>query len=460
MSSAPLRIGCGAAGEPDRPSLARQMVLDGDVDYVCFDTLAERTLASAQLRRRSDPTKGYDLMLGDRVGALIAPALERGTRILGNMGAANPPAAAELLLEHAGRAGVETVAIGVVTGDDVLAPVLAGDLPVQLWDGGRLEDIADRLVSANIYLGFEPVLDALEQGADVVVTGRGVDVAPYLASIFHHYGWDREDLQRRAAATAIGHLLECGRCVTGTCFAEPAFGRHTPDPANVSLPLAEVAEDGTAVITKVPDTGGIVNRVTCAEQLIHEINDPARYLTPDVTLDMTAIRLEEVGRDRVRVSGARGTTAPNRLKLLLGVDEGFIAEGEASFSGPGAVAKAREAGAIVAERLRHGRLEAEELRCDLIGLDSVLGPATPPGPEPWEVRLRLACRVRSIEQSEGFVRECQDLWWAPGVGGGGVRTHVRPVLAMLSASTPRAAVPDPAVTIVRHGAAAVREPVR
>lgn len=455
-----LRIGCGAAGEPDRPSLARQMVLEGDVDYICFDTLAERTLASAQLRKRADPTQGYDLMLRERVGTLIHAALQHGTRIAGNMGAANPDAAARVLLEQAAQDGVEQVTIGVVTGDDVLAAVLAGELPLEMWDGSRLEDIRDRIVSANVYLGFLPVLDALEQGADVVVTGRGVDVAPYMASMFHHYGWDREDLQLRARAAAIGHLLECGRCVTGTCFAEPAFGRFTPDPAHVSLPLAEIEDDGSAVITKVPGTGGVVNRVSCAEQLIHEITDPARYATPDVTLDMTAIRLDEVGRDRVRVSGARGTSAPDRYKLLLGVDEGFIAEGEASFAGRGAVEKARLAGQIVEERLRRGGLRAEEFRADLIGYDSVLGAATPRGPEPWEVRLRLACRVRSVEQTEAFVLECQDLWWAPGVGGGGVRTHVRPVLGMVSATAPRDAVGQPRVTMLRHRAPAAAETVR
>jgi Acyclic terpene utilisation family protein AtuA len=442
-----LRIGCGAAGEPDRPALAMQMVTDGDVDYVCFDTLAERTLASAQLRKRADPTKGYDLMLGERVGALIGPAMERGTRIAGNMGAANPEAAAAVLAEQAAADGVDGVTIATVTGDDVLEAVRDGELPIELWGAWDLDDVRQRLVSANVYLGFLPVLEAFERGADVVVTGRGADVAPYMAAMFHYYRWDIDDLQLRARAAAIGHLLECGRCVTGTCFAEPAFGRYTPDPANTSMPLAEVSHDGSAVITKVPGTGGLVNRISCAEQLIHEINDPARYLTPDVTLDMTGIHLDEVGPDRVRVSGARGATAPDTYKVLLGVDDGFIAEGEASFAGRGAVDKARLAGRIVEDRLREGGLDPQDFRADVIGVDSVLGAASPARPDPFDVRLRLACRVRTIQQTEAFVFECQDLWWAPGVGGGGIRTHVRPILGMVSATVPRDAV-EARVTLV------------
>ncbi len=452
-----LRIGCGAAGEPDRPALAMQMVTDGDVDYVCFDTLAERTLASAQLRKRADPSQGYDLMLRERVGALIGPALARGTRIAGNMGAANPEAAARVLVAQAAADGVDSLTVGVVTGDDVLDAVRDGELPVRLWNGRELDDLRDRLVSANVYLGFLPVLEAFQRGADIVVTGRGADVAPYIAAMFHHYGWDIDDLQLRARAAAIGHLLECGRCVTGTCFAEPAFGRYTPDPAHTSMPLAEVSEDGSAVITKVPGTGGLVNRISCAEQLIHEINDPARYLTPDVTLDMTGVHLDEVGPDRVRVSGARGTPAPDSYKILLGIDDGFIAEGEASFAGRGAVDKARLAGRIVEDRLRASGLAPEDFRADVIGVDSVLGPATPSRPEPFDVRLRLACRVRTAQQTEAFVLECQDLWWAPGVGGGGVRTHVRPVLGMVSGSVPRGAVPAQ-VTVVKHAPVAVGEP--
>ncbi|HVV90284.1 MAG TPA: acyclic terpene utilization AtuA family protein [Solirubrobacterales bacterium] len=449
VESEALRVGCGAAGEPDRPELAAQMVRDGNVSYVCFDTLAERTLAGAQLRKAADPSAGYDVHLRARLGGLIGPALERGVRLMGNMGAANPEAAVEALTQEAGLAGVEEFTVATVTGDDLLERVRAGDVELDLWSPeDRIEEMLPRLVSANAYLGFEPILAALDGGADVVVTGRGADVAPYLAAIFHGHGWDLDDLQLRARAAVIGHMLECGRCVTGTCFAEPAYGRFTPDPANVSMPLAEVAADGSAVITKVPGTGGLITRPSCAEQLIHETGDPRAYLTPDVTLDISQVALEEVGTDRVRISGARGGPAPATLKVLLGVDEGVIAEGEVSFGGPGCVEKARQCAAIFGERIAAAG-GPEELRSDLIGVDSVLGAASPDRPEPAEVRLRVAARYDAPEQAETFVMECQDFWWAPGLGAGGVTTSVRRVLGMHSASVVREAV-EPAVSVRRR----------
>jgi Acyclic terpene utilisation family protein AtuA len=445
-----IRIGCGAAGEPDRPALARQLVQEGDVDYVCFDTLAERTLASAQLRRAADPTTGYDLFLRPRVGELLACARERGVRLLGNMGAANPRAAGQVLLEMARRAGLPNLSVAVVTGDDIVDGVRDGELPITLWDpADELEALRSRMVSANVYLGMAPILEALARGADVVVTGRGADVAPYMAALVHEFGWDLSDHDLLARAAVIGHLLECGRCVTGTCFEEPAFGRHVPDPSSVSMPIGEVDPDGSAVITKVPGTGGRVSRPTCGEQLIHETGDPTRYLTPDVTLDMSRVRLEEVGIDRVRVTGARGGPPPETLKVLLGIDEGFIAEGEVSFAGLGAVDKANAMARIVLDRIAATEVEMLDQRHDVIGLNSVLGPATPDGPQPFDVRLRIACRVRTREETEAFSLECQDLWWAPGVGGGGVRTSARPVLAMHSASIARELV-SPAVAMAVH----------
>lgn len=433
-----LRIGCGAAGEPDRPALARQLINEGDVRFACFDTLAERTLAAAQLRRAADPDTGYDLFLHERIAMLLEPAHRRGTTLLGNMGAANPVAAGRVLLGHAHASGLDDFRIAVVTGDDVFVSVRDGDLPLTLWDpADDLDELRSRLVSANVYLGLDPILEALEHRADVVVTGRGVDVAPYMAALVHHFGWDREDYAMLGRAAAIGHLLECGRCVTGTCFEEPAFGRRVVDPGRVSMPICEVDADGTAILTKVENTGGQVSRATCGEQLLHEIGDPARYLTPDVTLDLSRVRLEEVGLDRVRVTGARGGPPPDTYKVLLGVDHGWIAEGEVSFAGLGAVEKARGVAKIVRGRLQESGVNLLDYREDVIGLDSVLGPATPPGGDPFDVRLRIACRVSTRDETAAFVNECQDLWWAPGVGGGGVRTAQHPVLGMHAASIAR-----------------------
>ena len=434
----PLRLGCGAAGEPDRPAAALDVVLRGEVDFVCFDTLAERTLAGAQLRRVADPETGYDLFLRERVGALIAPARRRGVRLAGNMGAANPRAAARVLAEEASRAGEDSVTIGVVTGDDILAEVLEDELPLALWD--QREDLAElrgRLVSANVYLGFRPLLEALDRGAEIVVTGRGADVAPYMAAAFHRWRWDVEDHDALARAAVIGHLLECGRCVTGACYAEPAFGRLTPDPANIGMPIGEVGADGSAVITKVPGSGGLVTRGTCAEQLIHEIGDPSCYLTPDVAVDMTRVTLEEVGVDRVLVRGARGGPPPSTYKVLLGVDDGWIAEGEVSFAGLGAATKARGAAAVIASRLARAGISPLDYREDVIGADSVSGRRRRRAGSRSTCACGLPAACAHVSEVDAFEAECQDLWWAPGVGAGGVRTDARRVLGMYAASVPR-----------------------
>jgi hypothetical protein len=437
----PLRVGCASAGEPDRPDLALQMVEQGDVHYACYDTLAERTLAGGQLRRVADPSLGYDPFLRERVGAALAPARERGTKLAGNMGGSNPREAARILREEAEAAGLDDLRLAVVTGDDVLDAVRGGDVPVRIWDERiRLEELGDRLVSANAYIGFLPVLEGFERGADVVVTGRATDVAPYMAAMFHHYGWAPDDLQKRAHAAAIGHLLECGRWATGGAYDEPAWNRRTPDPGNLAYPLAEVDDDGTAVITKVPGSGGLVTRISCAAQLIHEIGDPTRYLTPDVTLDVSGVRLEEVGPDRVRVSGARGSEPPDTYKVLLGVDEGFICEGEASYAGAGAVEKAEDAARQMEGHFRRLGVEPRELRADVIGVNSVFRGASLPHEAPFEVRLRMVCRLGSRAETEVFAEAIQDFWFMAPNGAGGVRSHVRPVLAMVAASIPQSAV--------------------
>ena len=247
----------------------------------------------------------------------------------------------------------------------------------------------------------------------------------------------------------IGHLLECGRWVTGGGYAEPAFGRETPDPAGLSLPLAEVDADGGAVITKLPGTGGLVSTATCSLQLIHEINDPARYLTPDVSVDVRDVTFTQVGPDRVRVEGARGTPPPPTLKVLLGVDEGWYAEGEVSFAGPAAVTKAEQSARLFCERLAAVGCKPEELRTDLIGVNSVLGAATPAHPDPYEVRLRIAGRLLDEDAVALFLEECNDLWNVPAIGAAGVRASARPLLAMVPASLPREHV-APRVDVTRQ----------
>lgn len=433
-----VRIGAGAANERDRPELAMQMLIDGDVRYLGFDNLAERTLAFAQLRKREDPREGHNPLLRERLGPLLEPALARGVRMTGNFGAANPARAAEILHQEAIARGIRRLKVATVLGDDVTELVRAGDLPLTFWEtGGGLDSLPGPVVSANAYLGAEPILRGLECGADIVVTGRCADISPYVAMLAHHFGWRLDDWQRIAGAAAIGHLLECGRYVTGGAHADPAYGKHVPGLDNLALPLVEAAEDGSGVLTKPPGTGGVVSVATAKEQILHEVHDPGAYLSPDVTLDIRALTLREVGPDRVEVRGARGAPPPDTYKVVVGVEAGWIAEGEISFPGPGCVEKAELMADVVKRKLGRRRVALEELRVDLIGVNSIFGERSAPlAGEPPEVRLRIAGRALRREDAAALEAECEDMWFGP-IGGGGVRTLLRPVLAMYSTVIPR-----------------------
>lgn len=444
-------IGCGAAGEPDNPRLALHMAEHGNADYICFDNLAERTLAFAQLQKAADPSAGHSPLLRERMRLVLPVAHARGTKLVGSMGAANPTRAGDIILEEGARAGLRRLAVGVVTGDDVLDLVLGGGLDLTFWEtGGGVDSLPGTVLSANAYLGSAPILQALQMGADVVVTGRCSDLSPYLAILQHTYGWDSQDWDLMAGGAVVGHLLECGRYLTGGFFAEPAFGVAVPGLTDLAHPLAHCAPDGTAVLSKPAGSGGLVTVPTCKAQLLYETHDPASYLNPDVTIDLRDVRFDQVAPDQVRVSGARGRPRPRTLKVSVGVDQGWRAEGEVSFAGPGAVDKARQSTEIVKTRLRDLKVQPDDHRVDLIGVDSIHGPASPPDAVPYEVRLRLAARFRDPDDAEIFRRECDDLWFGLG-GAGGVRTSTTRALAIFSTTIDRSLV-EPEVTLrtVQH----------
>lgn len=437
-----VRVGCGSANERDRPELAQQMIERGDLAYLGFDNLAERTLAFAQLRELQEPGTGHNPLLAERMRLILPRGLASGVRMAGNMGAANPARGAEVVHEVGVELGLPELSVAVVLGDDVLDLVRDGDLDLEFWEtGSGIASLPGTVVSANAYLGAEPILRGLEAGADVVVTGRCADLSPYVAMLVHEFGWALDDWEHLAAGAVVGHLLECGRYVTGGAFVDPAYGKTVDGLDDLAFPLCEVRENGTAVLTKPNGTGGEISVATAKEQLLHEIHDPSSYLSPDVTLDMTGITARQVGPDRVEVQGARGRQRPETYKVVVGVDEGWIAEGEISFPGPGCVEKARQSAGIVRSRLARAGVEPEEIRVDLIGLDSIFGSRswTSEG-DPPEVRLRIAGRAPEEEVAVQLARECEDLWFGP-ISGGGVRTSTRRVVGMYSTLVPRELVP-------------------
>ncbi|MDN7634036.1 acyclic terpene utilization AtuA family protein [Burkholderia cepacia] len=434
-----VRIGAGAGYSGDRIEPAVELAEHGQLDYLVFECLAERTIAIAQQARRQDPSLGYDPLLDARMRAVLPVAVPKGVRIVSNMGAANPRAAARRTARIAQSLGVAGLKVAAVEGDDVLDVVLRGAFRFE-ESGDDVAAYRDRIVSANAYLGAAPIVDALAAGADVVLTGRVADPSLFAAPLIHAFGWRMDDWDTLGAATVVGHLLECAGQVTGGYFADPGY-KDVPNLARLGFPIGEVAADGSVVITKVPHAGGRVSAATCKEQLLYEIHDPARYLQPDVVADFTHVAVAEEAADRVRVTGGRGTARPDTLKVSVAYVDGWIGEGQISYGGPGALERARLALGIVRERLALTGVAATELRFDLIGVDALYGDATPAvRGEPAEVRVRVAGRAASAGEAARIGNEVETLYTNGPAGGGGAFKSTREVIAVQSVLLPRAAV--------------------
>lgn len=433
-----LRIGCGAGFSGDRLEPAVVLVREGNLDYLVLECLAERTIALAQKRRRQNPATGYDPLLERRIESLLPLLVAKNVRLITNMGAANPLAAAEKVVEIARRLGV-SLTVAAVTGDDVFEQ-LSGD-ETALETGRPLRE-SGPLLSANAYLGADAIQAALQTDARVIVTGRVADPSLVVAPLAHEFGWAANDWERLGQGTVVGHLLECAGQLTGGYFADPGT-KDVPDLARLGHPFADVSPDGRAVFGKVTGTGGLLTAATAKEQLLYEVMDPARYLTPDVTADFTGVFLEESGPNQVRARGGSGRARPDTLKVSVGYDAGFTGEGEISYAGANALGRAQLAGAIVRERLAD---RFPDLRVDYIGSTSVHRTAFGTVPEPYEIRLRVAGRAATAADAALVGEEVEALYTNGPAGGGGARKYVHEVVGMVSTLIPRAGL-QPQVTL-------------
>ena len=430
-----LNLGAGSAYADDRLDSVTAMAESGRVSYIGFDCLAERTMALAQIRRRENPAAGQDRRIAALV-PLLGGYLRAGGRVVGNFGAANPDGARDDFARCLKELGLAGVRIGTIYGDDVreLVRELDAELPEL---GVTVGALGHRIVSANAYLGADGIVECLREDAQIVLGGRLADPSLFVGPICHEFGWDLDDWDRVGHATMVGHLLECGVHSTGGNFEDPPY-RVVPDPHNLGFPVAEVS-DGAVVITKLPGTGGAVNDMTMKTQLYYEIHDPASYLTPDVTADFTGIEVHDLGDDRVRITGARGRQRPGKLKVLVGIDQGWRATGEMSYGGPGCVERARRAEQVVRRRLEPYRDEIDDLRIDIQGVNSLFGDRMPGG-YPSEVRLRVAVRSTSLDVAREAAHESELLYFGPAGGGGNVSSVV-PALGVTPAYVPRELVP-------------------
>lgn len=437
-----LHVGSAAGFSGDRVDAADAVVdaliRTGGPACLIFETLAERTLALAQLARLQDPDGGYEPLLDELVRPVLERCLAHRIPIVSNFGAANPRGAARRILAIAQSLGVRAPRVAVVEGDDV-----AQRLGDRLMTPTLQTQLAGRaVISANAYIGAEAIAEALLAGADVVVTGRVADPSLVLGPALAHHGWKLDALDRIAGATMAGHLLECGAQVTGGYYADPGV-KDVPDLARVGYPIAAIEADGSCTLFKPEGTGGVVDEHTVKEQLLYEVHDPAAYLTPDVVADITQARVEQVGENRVRLSGVRGHARPETLKVNVCFESGWLAEGEISYAGVRAEPRARLAADILTQRLQG----LGPLRIDLIGVTSVLADdhgrwlrETPQGCA-TDVRLRVATRHADKATAQRLMREVNALYTCGPAGGGGVRTALRPTLGTVSCTLARELIP-------------------
>ena len=449
---APLLIGCAAGFSGDRTDAAGPVVETliarlgamasttppaAPRAFLIFETLAERTLALAQLRRRADPEAGYEPLLDPMLRPVLARCLAHGIGIVSNFGAANPRAAARRIQRMARELGLPAPRVAVVEGDDLSAPGFRALLREQV--GAAMDGL--RIVSANAYIGAEPIARAIDAGAQIVVCGRVADPSLAVGPAMSHFGWRADDWERLGRATMAGHLLECGAQVCGGYFADPGF-KDVPGLGHVGFPIAEIDAEGRCTIGKADATGGFVTEATVKEQLIYEVHDPAAYLTPDVVADIAEASVHRVGADRVALAGVRGHPRPTHYKVNVCHEGGWLAEGEISYAGARAEARAR----LAAEVLRE-RLPALDLRVDLIGAISILGDdagralAARPDGGARDVRLRVAATHDERAVAETLGREVMALYTCGPAGGGGVRSTLTPRLNTISCLLLRDAVP-------------------
>ena len=441
-----LRLGSGSGFWGDALDPAVELLERGELDYLGLDFLAELTMALLQRQRNKDPNAGYTPDLVPFFRSLLPLAASSGTRIVCNGGGVNPGAAGEAVRDLARELGLGHMRIATVHGDDVLDRLeefSSAGLDFPNLDTGEesLDRIRDRIVAANVYTGAEGIVEALARGADVVIAGRVSDSALYIGPLMYEFGWRFEPafVDRIGAAITMGHVVECSAAVTGGMSSR--FD-EMPEMGRVGFPILEVSEDGSAVLTKVAGSGGRVDSFTVKEHLTYETLDPRQYLSPDGVADFTTVQLEEIGPDRVRMTGMRGGPPPDQLKLIIGYEDGWIGEGLLFFPWPNAYARAQKARQTLLERFDRMGLNAEDVSFDFVGVNMLHGPAAPPPPPDLnEVGLRVAVRTRSRAEADKVRRACSHLWiMGPGGTSFGAPLKPRPIISVWPTLVPRSLV--------------------
>jgi hypothetical protein len=423
-----VRIGAGMGFYGDSVLPALDIAKNGNVQYICFDDLAELTMAILEKDRKKDPTKGYTKDITQTMNLLLPECFPKGIKLITNAGGINPEGAVNEVKRVAKSLGFDDIKIGLVKGDNVygrlneLSPYFLTKDGEESW-----EQYEDRLLFASVYLGAQPIVEALKQGADVVITGRTTDSAQFAAPLIYEYNWSYDDWDRVASAVLLGHLMECSGQVTGGNYT--GAWQDIEDLDNIGYPIAEVSEDGSFILTKTEGTGGKVSVETVKEQFLYEIHDPHHYITPDVIVDFTSVIFEDIGPDQVRVSNVKGKPAPSTLKVLIGYENGWAGDGMLGYSWPNALEKAKKAEEILKKQINRLGIRTEEIHTSYIGYNSLHGPLAHEVDSDSlnEIYLYFAIRTKEKSDAAKFGKLLSPLAVnGPPFGGGGLGKGGKP----------------------------------
>lgn len=406
-STKKIRIGGGAGFAEDRVDHAVELIERGNIDYICFDSLSENELSQVTIHKLSHPEdKGYDLQLEKRMTQIMPAAMKHKVKVIGNMGSTNPVAAAEYVAELTKKLGYTGIKIAAVVGDNVRDFLLKGKGINTVEENKPVNEFGDRLVAANAYIPCTCIEEALKNGADVVLTGRVGDSGMFLGALRYEFGWKSTDWDKLALGIMCGHQCECAGQVCGGYYADPPY-RDVPDLHKLGFPIVEVHDNGDVYFTKVEGTGGIVTVDTCKEQAIYEVHDPSKYMHAEVTVDLTHAKFEQVGKDLVKMTGVKGTPAPEKLKAALGVSDGYFTETYVWYGGPGARARAEVGRDMLYKRFEFLGYKPDALVINLMGIDGMYGnaPGVPINTDPWEVGVRMAVRGQDRQELVYMIAE-------------------------------------------------------
>ena len=440
-----IRIASGQGFWGDMLTAPYDQVTGGEIEYLVMDYLAEVTMSILQKQRRKNPSLGYARDLVPLMEQLLPLLVKKNIRVITNGGGVNPLACRDAIFAAAAKMGISGLSIGVVLGDDILGRLEdlrgGGMLLKNMETGEDLGTVMDRVMSANVYFGAAPIVEALGRGARIVITGRTTDTGLTLAPMMHEFGWKAGEWDRLAAGTVAGHILECGGQASGGNFS--ADWRAVPDLAHIGFPIAEASPDGNVVITKHRGTGGLVSVQTVKEQLLYEIGNPADYITPDCIADFTTIQVSPDGPDRVLVAGVKGRPATDTYKVSMSYLDGYTASGTLTYAWPDALEKGRAADKILRRRMQDLGLRFEEVRTEFLGYNSCHGPLAVTPDEVNEVVLRIGVRGKDFAAVERFGKEIAPLILTgpPSVTGfAGGRPKPSEVIAYWPALLPKSAV--------------------